>query len=452
MPDREPSGLETWQRLPLCEQVLTRGAVKADCIVWLRLAPTHLSQFEVTHGEVTFYNASYLSGHVGHPELADRFQVPPVEVLTPPEVPPLVREGEVEWEDNWHMAYARVSLPDTEVHLAEIKARTLVEALKAVNHAEPGTWELMKGSILFVNGRRSRFSWGPKRDVEDRYYPQNDRMGQDIERMSRSARKLDAQSIDALQDAIGMSATLKTALHESPQATVMAAVRAIEHVNVWTTAGIQNWADFVSDYFKKAQSRVRLAEFIAHFTGQALQNVPDNRPGAPHIPELADLSSKLFRLDRYGHTAFHVRAAADHVARLKAIYADHWLVRGLGEMEAIMTTPAAMHGRLEERGRRFDRHLRRLKRLRNAAIHGGPVSQATCQSVAVFAHNLGHQCLNEAMRALLTGRDVSSHMDDYRADHIDRYERVRTTGDIDALFVESEPDLQEDGQGGSATQ
>jgi hypothetical protein len=111
-----------------------------------------------------------------------------------------------------------------------------------------------------------------------------------------------------------------------------------------------------------------------------------------------------------------------------------------------------MHGRLEERGRRFDRHLRRLKRLRNAAIHGGPVSQATCQSVAVFAHNLGHQCLNEAMRALLTGRDVSSHMDDYRADHIDRYERVRTTGDIDALFVESEPDLQEDGQGGSATQ
>jgi hypothetical protein len=42
------------------------------------------------------------------------------------------------------------------------------------------------------------------------------------------------------------------------------------------------------------------------------------------------------------------------------------------------------------------------------------------------------------MRSLLTGRDISSHMGDYRADHIDRYERVRTTSDIDALFVGSE--------------
>jgi hypothetical protein len=52
MPDWEPSGLETWQRLPLCEQVLTRPARRADCVVWLRLAPTHLPQYEVTHGQV----------------------------------------------------------------------------------------------------------------------------------------------------------------------------------------------------------------------------------------------------------------------------------------------------------------------------------------------------------------------------------------------------------------
>ena len=30
-------------------------------------------------------------------------------------------------------------------------------------------------------------------------------------------------------------------------------------------------------------------------------------------------------------------------------------------------------------------------------------------------------------------------MDNYRHDHSDRYERVRTSGDIDALFVVSEP-------------
>jgi len=438
MPNWEPSGLETWQRLPLCEQVLTREALRADCVVWLRLAPTHLPQYEVTHGQVTFYNASYLSGHIGHPELPHHFQVAPVEVLTPPDAPPLVPPSEVEWEDNWNMAYARVVLPDTEVHRAEAKARTLVEALKAVNHAAPGTWELMKGCILFINGRRSRFSWGLKEDVEDPYYPQNDWMGRDIDRMSRSASRLDSQSIDTLEEAIGLSTALKAASDESPQATVMAAVRAIEHVNAWTTRGVKNWADFVSDYFKKAQSRVRVTEFIARFTQHALHDRPDNRPGAPHNPELARLNSTLFKPDHYGHTTFHVRGAADHVATLKAIYADHWLARGLTELDGFLATPATMHARLEEHGRRFDRHLRRLKRLRNSAIHGGPVSQTACQSVEVFAYNLGHQCLNEEMRALLTSRDICSHMDGYRADHIDRYERVRTTGDIDALFVESE--------------
>lgn len=439
IPDWGPSGLETWERLPLCEQILIRPPTKADCIVWLRLAPTHLPQYEVNHGDVTFYNASYLSGHIGHPELAEHFRVPPMEVLALPEIPPLLRPDETEWDDDWHMAYARVVLSDTEVHDAEAQARTLVEALKVINHAEPGVWQLKKGCIKFVDGQRSPFSWGPAEDAEKPYYPQNDRLGRDIERMDRRFGSLTAKSVHALQDAVDLTAALKAASDEGPQATVMAAVRAVEHVSVWTAAGEKHWADFASSYFKKAQSRVRLVEFIGYFTRNAVERVPDYRPGAPAIPELAQLRASLSVTSSYGHGAFDVRGAADHVSELKGIYADHWLARGLGELEEVLATPEAMYARLDELGRRFERHLRRLKRLRNAAIHGGPVSVAGCQSVAVFAHNMGHQVLNEAFAALLTGTDVSSYIDNYRKDHIQRYERVRTTGDIDALFVVSEP-------------
>lgn len=438
-PDWEPSGLETWQRLPLCEQILTRPPTKADCIVWLRLAPTHLPQYEVTHGDVTFYNASYLSGHIGHPELAHHFQVPPTEVLVLQEIPPLLRDGEVEWEDNWHMAYARIVLPDTAIHEAEAQARTLIEALKLVNHAEPDVWQLKKGCITFVNGRRSPFSWGPEEDVPDSYYPQNDRLGRDIERMEDRSYRLTAKSAPALRDAIDLTAALKAAWDDGPQATVMAAVRAIEHVNAWTTAGEKHWADFANSYFKKAQARVRFVELIGYFTRNAAERVPDYRPGAPPVPELGALRAKLSITSAYGHGAFNVRAAADHLSTLKAIYTDHWLARGLGELEVALATSEAMYARLEEFGRRFERHLRRLKRLRNAAIHGGPVSVEGCQSVAIFAYNLGHQVLNEAIAALMTGNDVRSHIDNYRNDHTERYERVRTTGDIDALFVVAEP-------------
>ncbi|OBH19936.1 hypothetical protein [Mycolicibacter sinensis] len=441
-PTWEPTGIPVWRRLQLCERILTREPYRGDCIVWLRLAPTSLPQHEVTHGQVTFYNASCLSGCVGHPEFADNFQTPPTELLSPvsPEHAPILRDGEVEWENDWNMTYARVVLPEIEVHTAERKARVLVEALKSVNHATKDTWQLLNGSILFVDGeRRSRFSWGPKHDIPDRYYPENDWMGRDVERMSRFDRPLDVGSMQDLQQALELSTALKAAADEGPQAIVMTAVRALEHANVWTTGGVKNWADFVSSYLKKDQARIRLVEFISYFTRAAIDNVPDRRPGAPAQNELFEIRSRLERF-RWPHQVFHARGAADEVSALHRIYAGHWLARGLGELETTLATPAGMYARLEEQGRRFDRQLKRLKRLRNSAIHGGPVSDAACESVATFAFNLGHQCLNEVMRALLTGRDIPSHMADYRADRIERFERIRTAGDVDALFVASEYD------------
>ena len=397
---------------------------------------------------MTFYNASYLSAFVRQPEGADEFfDVVPTEVLTPlpPERAPILRDGEVEWEDDWHMAYARVVLPGIEVHTAEAKAIALVEALKAVNHATKDTWKLLRGYSLYIDGeRRSLLSWGPKEYRQEEYYPQNDRMSRDIRRMSRTNQNLDAQSIHDLQDAMGMSTALKAASDESPQAVVMASVRAIEHMNAWTTGGVKNWTDFVSDYFKKAQARVRVVEFISHFAKAAIDHVPDRRPDAPRAPQRAlfEIRSRLMRTVG-AHEFFNVRAAADEVVALRGIYADHFLSRGLGEVETALATPAGMFGRLDEQCRRFDCQLARLRRLRNAAIHGGPISETACQSVAVFAFNLGHQCLNEAMRALLAGTDTASHMAEYRADHIDRFERVKATGDIDALFVVYEPEDDE---------
>lgn len=88
----------------------------------------------------------------------------PTEVLTPvpPERAPILRDGEVEWEDNWNMTYARVVLPGIEVHTAYAKAVALVEALKAVNHAESESWKLLRGHLLYIDGeRRSLLSWGP---------------------------------------------------------------------------------------------------------------------------------------------------------------------------------------------------------------------------------------------------------------------------------------------------
>ncbi|MBB5166707.1 hypothetical protein [Mycobacterium sp. AZCC_0083] len=446
-PSWEPTGLPTWRRIQLCEHVLTRPAYLGDCIAWLRLAPTSLPRHEATHGQVTFYNASILSAFIrDSTRVEEFFRVVPTEVLTPvpPERRPILSEGEVEWEDDWNMAYARVVLPGIEVHTAEAKAITLVESIKAVNHCAKDAWKLLRGSLLYIDGeRRSLMSWGPKEYSPEPYYSQNDWMARDINRMSRANQLLDAGSMHDLQDAICMTTALKAASDESPQAVVMAAVRAIEHVNAWTTDGARNWAGFATDYLKKAQARVRVVELISHCTRTAVNHVPDRRPGARTQTELFTLKSSLTRTAG-ANEYFAVREAADHIGTLRRLYADHWLSRELGEVEHALATPEGMLAQLDEKSRRFDRHLARLKRLRNSAIHGGPVSETACQSVKIFAFNLGHQCLNEAMRALLSGTEIPSHMDGYRADHVDRFERVKATGDIDALFVESTVDDDRD--------
>ena len=201
---------------------------------------------------------------------------------------------------------------------------------------------------------------------------------------------------------------------------------------------VNNAGALASDYFKKSESRGRIINFISYYVTRATKYcVEDVESDAVAQHELAQISSSIWTFVG-PHEALDRRAAADYVPALHRIYADHWLARGLRELEVTFATTTDMYARLEEHGRQFDRHLGRLKRLRNAAIHGGPVSEAGCQSVAGFAFRLGHQCLNQAMRALFTGNDIPSYMNNFRDDQIERYERIRTTGDIDALFLPAE--------------
>jgi len=271
-------------------------------------------------------------------------------------------------------------------------------------------------------------------------------MGRDIELMVLNNRLLNAESLHDIQGAIGMSTSLTLATAESPQATVMAAVRAIEHVNVWTTNGKKYWADFASHYFKKTKSRMRIIDLIDYYTVRAItHHVGDLHGDTAAQQQVNQIRSEIKKFV-WPHEMHNRRLAADHVSVVHQVYFAHWLARGLGELDRILATPASMYKELEDQGRRFDRQLNRLKRLRNSAIHGGPLSEAGCQSVYAFASWLGHRCLNETIKAILTGRDIPSSMTDYRDDSLVRYERIRRTGDVDALFVDAviEPSEESD--------
>lgn len=428
-----------WRRLQLCDNVLTRMPDRGDCIIWLRLEPATLPRNEVSHGQVTFYNAQLLTSAIGHPEAAGRFSVPPTELLnlTSREATPL-RQGEFAWDSDWRQAYARVELPDIEVHAAESSARSMVEALKAANHPAKNTWLITNGAVGFLDGKPfTLLQWGPKDDAVDMYYPDQDRFAFDIEQMTPNRRTLDATTLHDLEDVVALNATLALAADEGARATVVAAVRAIEHVNAWTTAGKQDWADFATHYFKKAQSRSRILHLINSFSILAIKHcVGELGPDPKKKRRISEI-----RLEIEGsigpHLAYDRIKAAGHIAELRKVYADadHRLARGLGEVEGVLSTPGTMRRHLESEGETFDRQLGRLKRLRNCAVHGGPVSEAGCESVSKFALTLAYRCMDESMRALLTGESIQDHMRNYRTDSLARYNRIISTGPIEDFFT-----------------
>lgn len=196
-----------------------------------------------------------------------------------------------------------------------------------------------------------------------------------------------------------------------------------------------DWAQFARKYFKQATSRAQLVVFLGEFTSAASTDLPDSSPDAPPPPEdLDDIKEELWTTSA-DVDYFDVSGAIDHLPRLREIYQRHWLRRALVDMEAVFRSGTTVIARLNVYDQRFDTHLRRLKRIRNAAIHGGPVTPDACESIAAFAYHLGHYCLNQVIEAHLTATDVTTYMNSFRAREQERRQKVELDSDYDELFV-----------------
>lgn len=84
-------------------------------------------------------------------------------------------------------------------------------------------------------------------------------------------------------------------------------------------------------------------------------------------------------------------------------------MRRLAETDDILSTGTALRAAFDQEALRVKRRVTRLTRSRNAAIHGGPLSDATCDTIAEFATTLGRRALTTTIWAIATGRSVEAH-------------------------------------------
>ncbi|ABL03215.1 hypothetical protein MUL_0513 [Mycobacterium ulcerans Agy99] len=252
-----------------------------------------------------------------------------------------------------------------------------------------------------------------------------------------------AEAVPLLQPVLRLQAALADAPRSDPESVIMAAVRAIEHCKVRAIEHCNRWAAplaghkwyaFVAEYFFDEYTVTSFANrAVRDVFAAVVQHVPDRSPGARIPAELLTIRENItdgswgFRINR--------QKTLDHVAVLKRIYADHWLSRQLNETDDILSSGASLGGAFAIEQQRLENRVARLTRSRNAAIHGGPLSSAACDSIADFATVIAQKALYTAVRATVAGQAVDVYASKQRDEYRQRSQNLASGGDLKNLFT-----------------
>lgn len=243
-----------------------------------------------------------------------------------------------------------------------------------------------------------------------------------------------AEAAARLQPALRLFTALTKPPLSDPEATVMDAVRAIEHCNTWTAPGHGlHWNEYVDQFLLDEYTVNAFARRVGYDGFAAVVGYrPDRTPGAVPPPELETIRKDI-TVPGWG-TRIDIRKVASHVTTLKHVYAHHWLVRRLAETEDTLSSGSALAAAFDAERRRVEARVNRLTRLRNAAIHGGPLSESACGTIAGFATTLARQAVTAAIWATITGEHLDTYATRRRDEFQERIRRLTQGGDPMNLF------------------
>lgn len=440
---RAKSTLTETELADLAERCAAVSPKTGDFVVWFRLAPAFVRSMScVSHGDVTFYDAQMLASALAADEqrVRELFDVVPEELLTD-EIRELQSSGQVDdhtgFEYEPQLVYARVEVRGIQRHNATAAARSYLDAVLAVVGVHDDMWKVLGGTLLF-DGQPSYFPpvrWGLKEPLPDRAFHENDHFTTNLDEMTAAGHVITAEAVPLLQPVLRLQAALAAAPRSDPEAVILAAVRAIEHCNRWAAPhGGHKWFAFVADYFFDEYTVTSFANRVVRDVFAAVvQYVPDHSPGARMPAELATIREDI--TDASWGVRINRQKTLDHVAALKRIYADHWLSRQLNETDDTLSSGAALSGAFAIEQQRLERRVARLTRSRNAAVHGGPLSTAACDSIADFATVIAQKALYTAVRAIIAGQAVDVYAAAQRDKYRQRSQNLAAGGDLKNLFT-----------------
>ncbi|MFF0611720.1 hypothetical protein ACFYUD_23965 [Nocardia tengchongensis] len=435
---RDGTGVSESDLLKLSERIICQTSVRRDHIVWLRVDRAFIQPISnIDFGPISLYWAPLIAAIIpNHDRVREEFSTVPEELLTNEIAKQQLDRNQSDENSGFEyrpgMVYARIVVADSERHSAGQRAHQMLQNTLSYISTEPGSWQILGGSLVFPNwDPYHSLDWGPKRPMEDRVYAQNDRVGEQLRTLKNDNKIITQDISEKLSPALRLLEDLRNA--EGSEAAVMASVRAIEHCNSWTTAGEKDWDGFISAYLMSRAIRLAFLQRANRYTFSALYvTLPDPSPHASPQLELAQIREEAKVRDR--KNTYNLEVCIKHVVTLRDVYAKHALWRPLAEISSILKAGPRISEAINHEEQRIRACVARLTRVRNAAIHGGPLSPEACESIRAFAVELAGQALHKVMEAILIGKPISDHMTSQRDSDVDQLKELRKTGQHIKLF------------------
>jgi hypothetical protein len=401
----ELAGLAEPERVSLCRRLLATSPKPAHHVVWVAFDRASLDATTQTVGPISFYRGAWVRATFQH-NSPGRNQLPAEltsadSPLRPPDLP----EGD-------RIVLARVDLGTGLFPDAPRVAAEQAQAVVTVASVRAGDryWRPLDGYIHATDGRVTAWSSFGQPFHRADVAPDLDRTADELGTLAATLGPHLPVADPALTETIDALGWWQSATDQPPLAAIVLDVRVLELVAARVTNN--TWYAYLDSYHRDSWIRSHIISTL-HSTVFAAMRAGHVVPPSEH-QQLAALKATLFESTSASGHVFHADRALAALPTLATIWPVHDpLGRHLHTLALHLASPAAFGAWCQALADRWTRARARLRRVRNALAHGGPLTSAA-DTVHRLAHQRAGSALSFTLEALLNGRDPAQAHEDAR--------------------------------------
>jgi hypothetical protein len=405
------AGLSEEQQLSLCQRLLTKPPTRAHRVIWIAFNGAGPGIGMHTVGPVSFWDCEWVRGVLEHG--GANWNYLPAELRA--------TQGHFTYRDlpqDRDVVLARIDLEISAFTDPVRIASEQAEAVIALASFRLGVdrWQRLQGHLDFVDGHLGGMGWFMTPvNMDDLSNPRY--AGYIVNELDKLAPRLTGHLpivTSEFTELVGAVRWWQQATRQAPLAALLLHVRILELVatRVGTT-----WPEYLESYMRTAWTRQKIVGTLMQVVREAVHS-GERLSSTEHQQRVEAYRAAIVAWDRDGGQALDPKKGLDALSDFAAMFPTH---TSLGRQSQTLNRRLASSSEVvkwrDELATEWNLLAQRLRRVRNALAHGGPLQDEGAESVHEFGQRLAAWSLSLTLEGVLDGNGIARAHDEYRQEH-----------------------------------